>query len=116
MVSGDVRPRLAYYAYKPNSRFKRTNPGLPDFGVAVMPYNDNQPTFETLFALVSMCEGGGRNGADNDDDIVDDDAGGGGGGGGGIGIPLRVVTVADGSAVIAFVVTNGEVPSIKRSE
>ncbi|KAL3812084.1 hypothetical protein ACHAXA_002781 [Cyclostephanos tholiformis] len=88
MIPPDAR--LAYYAYNPNSRFRRTNPGLPDFGVAVMPYNDNQPTFDALYSLALMCE---------------KDAGVGGG------IPLRVVTVADGGAVVAFGVTNGEVPT-----
>ncbi|KAL3776097.1 hypothetical protein ACHAW5_002749 [Stephanodiscus triporus] len=88
--------RLAYYAYNPNAHFKRSNPGLPDFGVAVMPFNDNQPSFDTLNSLVSMCEGA--------EDIGNTKSG----------IPLRVVTVADGGAVIAFGVTNGEVPSINQ--
>jgi hypothetical protein len=95
--------RLAYYAYNPNARFRRSNPGLPDFGVAVMPYNDDihrRPTFDVLSSLVSMCEGEGAI-----EDIGDVK---------GSGIPLRVVTVADGGAVVAFGVTKGEVPSINR--
>lgn len=89
--------RLAYYAYNPNAHFKRSNPGLPDFGVAVMPFNNSQPTFDTLNSLVSMCEG-----ADGTNNTKS-------------GIPLRIVTVADGGAVIAFGVTNGEVPRINHS-
>lgn len=88
---------LAYYAYNPNAQFKRSNPGLPDFGVAVMPFNNSQPTFDTLNSLVSMCEG-----ADGTNNTKS-------------GIPLRIVTVADGGAVIAFSVTNGEVPRINHS-
>ena len=91
--------RLAYYAYNPNAHFKRSNPGLPDFGVAVMPFNNSQPTFDTLSSLVSMCEGA-------DDSDINTKSG----------IPLRIVTVADGGAVIAFGVTNGEVPRINHSD
>ena len=86
--------RLAYYAYNPNSQFKRTNPGLPDFGVAIMPYHSDactdEPTFDTLNSLVSMCECSGND----------------------VSLPLRVVTVADGGAVIAFGITHGDVPTI----
>ena len=50
--------RLAYHAYNPNSQFKRSNPGMPDFGVAVMPFHSDtdsgEPTFDTLASLVSM--------------------------------------------------------------
>jgi len=113
---------LTFYAYNPNARFGRSNPGLPDFGVAVMPYHSSGgggggPTFDILNSLVSLCEGGGGgecsskskedgNGCRNDDDDEDDAATS--------GIPLRVVTVADGGAVIAFGLTNGEVPSINQ--
>lgn len=94
--TGKPNISLAYYAYNPNARFKRSNPGLPDFGVAVMPfYSDTtgEPTFDTLASLVSMCE--------------DEENSNGG-------IPLRVVTVSDGGAVIAFGVTDGNVPSINK--
>jgi hypothetical protein len=69
-----------------------------------MPYNDDsrkRPTFDVLSSLVSMCEGGGGG------DVGDAAAAA-----GRSGIPLRVVTVADGGAVVAFGVTKGEVPSI----
>ena len=85
--------RLAYYAYNPNSHFKRSNPGLPNFGVAVMPFR-NGPTFDDLMSIV----GGGR--SDHSDRINSD-------------IPLRMVTVSDGGAIIAFGVTNGDVPNIR---
>lgn len=90
--------RLAYYAYNPNAHFKRTNPGLPNFGVAVMPFRIG-PTFDVLNSLVSLVEedeGGGGTSLNRPKS----------------GIPLRVVTVADGGAVIVFGVTNGDVPNI----
>jgi hypothetical protein len=106
---GEMMIRLAYYAYNPNSHFRRSDPGLPDFGVAVMPYNDDsrkRPTFDVLSSLVSMCEGGGGGGG------IEEDIGDAAAAAGRSGIPLRVVTVADGGAVVAFGVTKGEVPSI----
>jgi len=105
--TGKPKIRLAYYAYNPNARFRRSNPGMPDFGVAVMPYhsdNDNGPTFGVLNSLVSMCEEGERPEVKEDVNKCSNGAAG--------GIPLRVVTVADGGAVIAFGVTNGDVPYI----
>jgi len=112
---GDPAPpniRLAYYAYNPNASFRRTNPGLPNFGVAVMPYHSGDgtgPSFGNLSFLVSMCEGGGgrpKPEGDADEGINDAAASG---------IPLRVATVADGGAVIVFGVTSGDVPSINQA-
>ena len=90
--------RLAYHAYNPNRKFKRTNPGLPDFGVAIMPFHSDEgtsePTFGTLKSLVSMCESG-KCEEESENSTT--------------GMPLRVATVADGGAVIVFGVTHGEV-------
>ena len=127
--------RMAYYAYNPNARFRRSNPGMPDFGVAVMPFHSsdnsdnnshdtNGPTFDVLQSLVAACEGKGRDDQlllnNNEDDGSDNGGGSKRGNENGsstadnntTGIPLRVVTVADSGAVIAFGVTNGDVPSI----
>jgi len=96
---------LAYYAYNPNARFKRSNPGIPDFGVAVMPYRSeyaNGPTFDILNSLVSICEERECPDLKNMNNSSDTTSG----------IPLRVITVADGGAVIVFGVTNGDVPCI----
>lgn len=82
---------LSYLAYNPNSKFRRTHPGLPDFGVVIMPYyshGENGPTFEILSSLLSLCK-------------VNDH----------LDLPLRVMTVSDGGAVVAFGVTGGDVPS-----
>ncbi len=90
---------LSYYAYNPNSCFRRSNPGLPDFGVAIMPhkFDDGQgPSFDVLASLVSLCESNVLEAAESE---VRD-------------IPLRVVTVADGGSVIAFGITRGDVPDI----
>ena len=69
-----------------------------------MPYhsnNGNGPTFDIMNSLVSMCvEGEGT-------ELKKDAAK--------IEIPLRVVTVANGGAVVAFGMTNGEVPSINQA-
>jgi len=104
--TGKSKICLSYYAYNPNARFKRSNPGIPDFGVAVMPYrsdNGNGPTFDILNYLVSMCEE--EECPDLKKDLNKS-------GGSLNGIPLRVITVADGGAVIAFGVTKGDVPCI----
>ncbi|KAL7540739.1 hypothetical protein ACHAXR_010343 [Thalassiosira sp. AJA248-18] len=110
-TTGQPNIRLAYYAYKPNARFRRSNPGLPNFGVAVMPFHsDNSygPSFDTLNSLVSMCEGGEHVEPKEDSSNQDSNVAR-------SGIPLRVVTVADGGAVIVFGVTNGDVPSINQT-
>lgn len=102
--------RISYYAYNPNARFGRTNPGPPDFGVAVMSYhsgNGSGPTFGDLKSLLSFCEEGGRPGPKEDADDCRNCAE--------RGIPLRVVTVADSGAVIAFGLTSGEVPSTNQA-
>lgn len=88
---------LSYLAYNPNSKFRRTHPGLPDFGVAIMPFyshGETEVTFETLSSLLSLCKLN-RCRTENDIDL-----------------PLRVMAVSDGGAVIAFGVTGGDVPSI----
>ena len=82
---------LAYLAYNPNAQFRRTNPGMPDFGVAIMPYHshgERGPTVDSIFSLMSLCKS---------DDFD---------------FPLRVMTVSDGGSVIAFGVTDGDVPSL----
>ena len=77
---------------------------MPDFGVAIMPFHSDkstdEPTFDTLASLVSMCESSRveKEGEDTDS--------------GRSSIPLRVVTVADGGACMAFGITHGDVPSI----
>ena len=94
--------KLSYLAYNPNSHFRRTNPGLPDFGVAIMPYysdSERGVTFDNLTSLLSLCQ--------SDDDLVDTyyhD--------GELGFPLRVMTISDGGAVVAFGVTQGDVPVV----
>ena len=58
-----------------------------------MPFR-NGPTFDDLMSIV----GGGRR--EHSDRINSE-------------IPLRMVTVSDGGAIIAFGVTNGDVPNIR---
>jgi hypothetical protein len=90
---------LSYFAYNPNAQFKRTNPGMPDFGVAIMPFHshgDRGPTVDVISSLLSLCQVQSESTAQSID------------------FPLRVMTVSDGGAVIAFGVTDGDVPSINR--
>ena len=106
----DLNTSIAYFAYNPNSNFKRSNPGLPDFGVAVMPFHSsgvNAPTFDTVSALVALCGGEGH-----DRDQKNDDADVGSSNE----IPLRIATVADGGAVIVYGVTRGDVPVIDKKK
>lgn len=95
--------KLAYYAYNPNSNFKRTNPGIPDFGVAVMPFH-NAPAFDVISSLVELC---GVKKEKNDDDKETASSNE---------IPLRIATVADGGAVIVYGVTRGDVPVIDKTK
>ena len=104
--SQDLKTRLAYFAYNPNSNFKRSNPGLPDFGVAIMPFHSSgarAPTFDTISALVTLCEGKSSDGRDENDDSITTASNE---------IPLRIATVADCGAVIVYGVTRGDVPIV----
>ncbi len=109
--SQDLNTRLAYFAYNPNSNFIRSNPGLPDFGVAIMPFHSSgvsAPTFDTISALVSLCEGkhnvGGVENADDEITAATNE------------IPLRIATVADCGAVIVYGVTRGDVPVVAKKK
>ncbi|KAL7447375.1 hypothetical protein ACHAXM_010670 [Skeletonema potamos] len=104
--SQDFQTRLAYFAYNPNSNFRRSNPGLPDFGVAIMPFHSSgvsAPSFATISALVALCEGKHNDGGDetNNADTAPSNE-----------IPLRIATVSDDGAVIVYGVTRGDVPVI----
>lgn len=109
--SRDLNTRLAYFAYEPNSNFKRSKPGLPDFGVAIMPFHSSgasAPTFDTISTLVALCEGQHNYGSDeNANDAVTAASNE---------IPLRIATVADCGAVIVYGVTRGDVPVISKKK
>ena len=108
--SQDLNTRLAYFAYSPNSNFKRSNPGLPDFGVAIMPFHSSgasAPTFDTISALVALCEGKRSGGSDESNDSITATSNE---------IPLRIATVADCGAVIVYGVTRGDVPVIVKKK
>ena len=94
--------KLSYLAYHPNAQFKRTNPGLPDFGVAIMPYHSSSEkriTFDNLSSLLSLCQSDtGLVYTYNSDGEYD--------------FPLRTMTVSDGGAVVAFGITRGDVPVV----
>ena len=86
-LGGLDAPSLSYYAYSPNALFRRTNPGMPDFAVAITQFHsDTGPSFESLKSLV-------------DTSTLD-------------GLPLRVAAVADSGVVLVLGAKTGCVPSI----
>ncbi|KAK1741809.1 tRNA-splicing endonuclease subunit SEN54 [Skeletonema marinoi] len=108
--SHDLNTRLAYFAYNPNSNFRRSNPGLPDFGVAIMPFQSSGvsvPSFDTISALVALCENRRNDGGDETEDSITAASNE---------IPLRIATVADCGAVIVYGVTRGDVPVIDKKK
>eukprot|EP00985_Skeletonema_marinoi_P033911 scaffold42566_cov197-Skeletonema_marinoi.AAC.1 len=108
--SHDLNTRLAYFAYNPNSNFRRSNPGLPDFGVAIMPFQSSGvsvPSFDTISALVALCENKQNDAGDETEDSITAASNE---------IPLRIATVADCGAVIVYGVTRGDVPVIDKKK
>ena len=77
-------PALAFDVYTPNSNFRKTMPGLPDFYVAVTAFAEPSPTFSTMKGIIRSCEG----------------------------IPLKVASVSDGGTISMFGMTDYGVPSI----
>jgi hypothetical protein len=76
---------LAWDVYEPNSRFKRSNPGLPDLYVAVAPYNYPM-SMDRILELVEECDG----------------------------IMLQIGAVSDSGQVVMLGVHDFAVPSIRR--
>ena len=108
--SHDLNTRLAYFAYNPNSNFRRSNPGPPDFVVAIMPFQSSGvsvPSFDTISALVALCENKQNDGGDETEDSITAASNE---------IPLRIATVADCGAVIVYGVTRGDVPVIDKKK
>ena len=75
---------IAYDVYGPNSAFKRTDPGRPEFCVAIASYAEASPGFGSINALVSIARG----------------------------VPVRISTVADGGTVVLFSLTDYGVPPL----
>ena len=103
--SNALNTTLAYFAYNPNSNFRRSDPGLPDFGLAIMPFHSSgasSPTFDTISTLVALCENKCINESDEVGTVKTNE------------IPLRIATVADCGAVIVYGVTRGDVPVIAK--
>jgi len=78
-------PPIAFDVYKPNTHFRRSNPGPPDYHVAIMDFEAPSPPFESLQRLVHACHS----------------------------IPLRIATVSDSGTVVMFSITHGDVPDIR---
>lgn len=78
---------IGYDVYLPNSSFRRTNPGRPEFCVAIASFAEASPGFSALHALISIARG----------------------------VPMRVATVADGGTVVMFSLTDYGVPPINEA-
>lgn len=77
---------IAFECYNPKScGFRKTNPGIPDFLVAITPLKGDLISFSDLKSLVDKCNS----------------------------IPLRVAAVAESGTVLMFSITDKGVPIIK---
>ena len=79
---------IAFDVYNPNSKFRKSHPGPPDYVVAVSHFNVNPmmaPTFHIIMQLISFCNG----------------------------VPLRIAIVSDSGTVIMFGITDTPVPVIR---
>lgn len=81
----DCLSKLAFDVWNPDSSFRKTNPGLPDFVCAITCFAEPSIRFSLIRALVQSC---GE-------------------------VPLRLATVADGGTVIMFGLTDYGVPPLK---
>lgn len=84
-IPADGGIAIAWDAYQPNSQFAKTNPGPPDFYVAVTYYNKMFVNFAQLEELATKESNG---------------------------IPVKVAAVSDSGTVVMFGVTNEGVPCI----
>ena len=75
---------LAFDVYKPNSSFRKSDPGPPDFCVAVGNFNSPSPPLSMLLSLISECNG----------------------------TPLRVAVISDSGTVMLFSFSDEEAPVI----
>jgi hypothetical protein len=84
MSLDDDPTAIAFDVHEPNTHFKKSNPGIPHFHVAVASYRLPSPPYAQLQALTKKCNG----------------------------VPLRIATVSDSGTVIMFGVTDYGVPDI----
>ncbi len=85
-TSNHTNDQIAFDCYKPNGNFRKTNPGQPDFYVAITSYAEPSPPLQKMKALVQICNG----------------------------IPFRLASVSDGGTVVMFNVTDSCTPTIQR--
>lgn len=77
-------PQFAFCVYNPDSTFSKSNPGLPDFLVAVTVFGQPSLDYAALQDLITKAEG----------------------------IPIKLATVADSGAVVMFGITDYGVPPL----
>jgi hypothetical protein len=75
---------IAFDCYKPNSAFRKSAPGLPDFYVAATHYSTAKLSFRQIQQLLHQADG----------------------------LPLKIATVSDSGVVIMFGITDYGVPNI----
>ena len=80
----DLSTKIAFDVYQPNSQYRKSNPGLPNFYVCICNLAQPSPPFHVIKNLIRVC---------ND-------------------IPLKVAAIADGGTVIMFGLTDYGVPSL----
>jgi hypothetical protein len=76
---------IAFHVYQPTCSYRKTDPGDPDFFVAIAYFHEPQSlSFDQIYTLTRDCQG----------------------------IPLRLATVSDSGTVIMFGITDVGVPCI----
>jgi len=85
-IHSDINNAIAFDVYNPNSNFKKTMPGMPDFLVSIVPFS--QPTdFVLLQSMIRHCDG----------------------------IPLKIAAISESGTVSMFGISDLGVPSISSS-
>ena len=82
--ASDEVPQFAFCVYNPDCNFSRSNPGLPDFLVAVTVFGQSALDYKSLQSLISQAQG----------------------------IPIKLATVADSGTVVMFGITDVGVPPL----
>lgn len=85
-IQQDVNDFIAFHVYNPNSNFKKTMPGMPDYLVSIVPFSETTDFF-LLQSIVEYCGT----------------------------IPLKIAVVSESGTVSMFGISNLGVPSISSS-
>jgi hypothetical protein len=103
---------IAFDVYKPNSNYKKSNPGIPDFYVAIANYAQPSPPFVKIKELIEVCYDDDSTNDGNDGNEGQSQGQSQGNNRRGNSIPIRMAVVADGGTVLMFGLTDYGVPSL----